>query len=167
LEVSLAKHHARSGTLDSAPSDQITTAQIESQPGQTREALESSITRCTVSMLGRRRRRYPSLQAFVTSLHQQRKDDRRKTKAYDEVSPSHVLIRPRGPRGIRPTVIGPRMEKRVMGLICNSFSVMTVCNPPLWKYSGDSPGARGHKHKRPYIGTLDTRALINTPVQCP
>jgi hypothetical protein len=42
---------------------------------------------------------------------------------------------------------------------------MTVCNPPLWEYSGDSPGARGHK--RPYIGTLDTRAPINTPVQCP
>jgi hypothetical protein len=28
-------------------------------------------------MLGRRRRRYPSLQAFVTSLHQRRQDDRR------------------------------------------------------------------------------------------
>jgi hypothetical protein len=26
---------------------------------------------------------------------------------------------------------GPRMDKRVTGLICNSFSVMTVCNPPL------------------------------------
>jgi hypothetical protein len=59
----------------------------------------------------------------------------------------------------------PRTEKRVMGLICNSFSVMTVCNPPLCEYSGDSPGARGHK--RPYIGTLDTRAPINTPLQYP
>jgi hypothetical protein len=59
----------------------------------------------------------------------------------------------------------PRTEKRVTGLICNSFSVMTVCNPPLWEYSGDSPGAQGHK--RPYIRTLDTRAPINTPVQCP
>jgi hypothetical protein len=56
----------------------------------------------------------------------------------------------------------PCMEKRVTGLICNSFSVMTVYNPPLWEYSGDSPGARGHK--RPYIGALDTRAPINTPV---
>jgi hypothetical protein len=56
----------------------------------------------------------------------------------------------------------PHTEKRVTGLICNSFSVMTVCNPPLWEYSGDSLGARGHKH--PYIGTLDTRAPINTPV---
>jgi hypothetical protein len=59
----------------------------------------------------------------------------------------------------------PCMEKRVTGLICNSFSVMTVCNPPSWEYSGDSLCAQGHK--RPYIGTLDTRAPINTPVQCP
>jgi hypothetical protein len=59
----------------------------------------------------------------------------------------------------------PHTEKRVTGLICNSLTVMTVCNPSLWEYSGDSPGARGHK--RPYIGTLDTRAPINTPVQYP
>jgi hypothetical protein len=67
-------------------------------------------------MLGRRRRRYPSLQAFVNlaapteakrlagstlrPLHY-------KTKAYDDVAPSHVLTRPGGPRGIRPIVIGP------------------------------------------------------------
>jgi hypothetical protein len=30
-----------------------------------------------------------------------------KTKAYDDVAPSHVLTRPGGPRGIRPIVIGP------------------------------------------------------------
>jgi hypothetical protein len=59
----------------------------------------------------------------------------------------------------------PHAEKRLTGLICNSFPIMTVCNPPLWEYSGDSPGARGHK--RPYIGTLDTRAPINTLVLCP
>jgi hypothetical protein len=59
----------------------------------------------------------------------------------------------------------PRTEKRVTGLICNSLSVMMVYNSPLWEYSGDSQGARGHK--RPYIGTLDTRAPINTPVKCP
>jgi hypothetical protein len=34
----------------------------------------------------------------------------------------------------------PRTDRRVMGLICNSFSVMTVCNPPLWEYSRDNPG---------------------------
>jgi hypothetical protein len=35
----------------------------------------------------------------------------------------------------------PRTEKCITGLICNGFSVMTVCNPTLWEYSGDSPGA--------------------------
>jgi hypothetical protein len=35
----------------------------------------------------------------------------------------------------------PRMEKRVTGLICNGFFVMTVCNPPLWEYSRDNLGA--------------------------
>jgi hypothetical protein len=30
-----------------------------------------------------------------------------KMKAYDDVAPSHVLTRPRGPRGIRPIVTGP------------------------------------------------------------
>jgi hypothetical protein len=30
-----------------------------------------------------------------------------KTKAYNVVAPSHVLTRPRGPRGIRPIVTGP------------------------------------------------------------
>jgi hypothetical protein len=52
-----------------------------------------------------------------------------------------------------------------MGLICNSFPVMTVCDPALWEYSGDNPGAWGHK--RLYMETLGTRAPINTPVQCP
>jgi hypothetical protein len=35
----------------------------------------------------------------------------------------------------------PRTEKCVTSPICNSFSVMIVYNPPLWEYSGDSPGA--------------------------
>jgi hypothetical protein len=59
----------------------------------------------------------------------------------------------------------PRVDKGVTGLICNSFSVMTVCNLPLWEYSGDNPGTRGHK--RPCLGTLTARVPINTPVQCP
>jgi hypothetical protein len=53
---------------------------------------------------------------------------------------------PRPHLAVRPTWDSahcnrPRTEKCVMGPICNSFSVMTVCNPPLWEYSGDSPGA--------------------------
>jgi hypothetical protein len=34
---------------------------------------------------------------------------------------------------------GPRVDERVTGLICNSFSIMTVCNLPLWEYSRDNP----------------------------
>jgi hypothetical protein len=67
-------------------------------------------------MLGRRRRRYPSLDAFadlaapaeakrpaVSTL----RPTRRKTKAYDKVTPSRVLVQHEGPRGIRPIVTGP------------------------------------------------------------
>jgi hypothetical protein len=68
-------------------------------------------------MLGRRRRRYPSLDAFanlaapteakrlaVSTLRQ----TRCRTKAYDEVAPSRVLVQHEGPRGIQPIVTGPR-----------------------------------------------------------
>jgi hypothetical protein len=67
-------------------------------------------------MLGQRRRRYPSLDAFadpaapteakrpaVSTL----RPTRCKTKAYDEVVPSRVLVQHEGPRGIRPLVTGP------------------------------------------------------------
>jgi hypothetical protein len=60
---------------------------------------------------------------------------------------------------------GPCVDKRVTGLICNSFSVMTVCNLPLWQYSGDNQGTR--RHKRPCLGTLAARKPINIPVKCP
>jgi hypothetical protein len=56
----------------------------------------------------------------------------------------------------------PRVDERVTGLICNSFSVITVCNLPLWEYSGDNPSTRGHK--RTCLGTLAARVPINTPV---
>jgi hypothetical protein len=67
-------------------------------------------------MLGRRRRRYPSLDAFVdlaaptepkrpavSTLH----PTRCKTKAYDEVTPFRGLVQHEGPHGIRPIVTGP------------------------------------------------------------
>jgi hypothetical protein len=67
-------------------------------------------------MLGRRRRRYPSLDAFadlaapteakqpvVSTL----RPTRRKTKTYDEVAPSRVLVQHEGPHGIWPIVTGP------------------------------------------------------------
>jgi hypothetical protein len=67
-------------------------------------------------VLGRRRRRYPSLDAFanlaapmevkrpaVSTL----RPTHCKTKAYDEVAPSRVLVQHEGPRGILPIVTGP------------------------------------------------------------
>jgi hypothetical protein len=56
----------------------------------------------------------------------------RKTKARLRSS----LLVPRPHLARRPTrnsvhCNGPRVDKHVMGLICNSFSVMTVCNLPL------------------------------------
>ena len=67
-------------------------------------------------MLRRRRRRYPSLDAFAnlaapTEAKQPAGTTLRplhcKTKAYNEVAPSRVLVQPGGPQGIRPIVIGP------------------------------------------------------------
>jgi hypothetical protein len=100
-------------------------------------------------MLGRRQRHYPSLEALVTSTHQQKLDDWHR--------PPFVLLtaRRRPTTKSRHLTSSPNleahvgcdlsyqasMEKRVTGPICNGFSVMTVCNPPLWEYSRDNPGA--------------------------
>jgi hypothetical protein len=69
----------------------------------------------------------------------------RKAKAYDE-GLRRSLPTPRPHQTWRPSWVSahrnrPRIEKCVTGPICNSFSLMTVCNPPLWEYSGDNPGA--------------------------
>jgi hypothetical protein len=67
-------------------------------------------------MLGRRRRRYPSLVAFAnltapTEAKRPAVSTLRptccKTKAYNEVAPYHVLVQHEGPHGIRPIVTGP------------------------------------------------------------
>jgi hypothetical protein len=122
-------------------------------------------------MLGRRRRRYPSLDAFVASLHQRRPRPSilpLSSRLQDEgktPTKSHVLIAPGGPCGIRPTVTGPARVSVLRASYVIVFSVMTICNLPMWEYSGDSPDTRGHK--RPYQRTVDTRVPINTPVQCP
>jgi hypothetical protein len=66
---------------------------------------------------------------------------RRRTKACDEVVPSHGLVQHGGPRVIRPIVTGPAWPLRITGLICKGLPVITVCNPALWEYSGDNLGA--------------------------
>jgi hypothetical protein len=67
-------------------------------------------------MLGRRRRRHPSLDAFASlaaPTETRRLADstlrpmRRRMKAYDEVVPSRGLVQHGGPRVIRPIIIGP------------------------------------------------------------
>jgi hypothetical protein len=35
----------------------------------------------------------------------------------------------------------PRVAECITGPICKGFSVMTVCNPALWEYSGDDLGS--------------------------
>jgi hypothetical protein len=92
-------------------------------------------------MLGRRRRRYPSLEAFVASLHQ-----RRQGRRSDEDFAGALRSSPLRDEGKTPTMSasltsssgpeakwdsthcnGPRREKRVTGLICNSL----FCNDGL------------------------------------
>jgi hypothetical protein len=100
-------------------------------------------------MLGRRRRRYPSLDAFTslaTQTETRRLADstlrpmRRGTKASGEVAPSRGVVQHEGPRAIWPIVTGPTRPLRITGLICKGSSVITVCNPALWEYSGDNLG---------------------------
>jgi hypothetical protein len=65
---------------------------------------------------------------------------RHQTKTCDEVIPPCGLVQHRGPRVIRPIVTGPAWPLHVTGLICKGIPVITVCNPALWEYSGDSLG---------------------------
>jgi transposase InsO family protein len=65
---------------------------------------------------------------------------RHQTKAYDEVILPCGLVQLGGPRTIRPIVTGPAWPLRVTGLNCKGISVITVCNPALWEYSGDNLG---------------------------
>jgi hypothetical protein len=98
-------------------------------------------------MLGRRRRRHSSLDAFASLAAPTEtrrlagltlRPTHRRTKAYDEVVPSRGVIQHGGPRMIRPIVTGPAWPPRITGLICKGFPVITVCNPALWEYSGDN-----------------------------
>jgi hypothetical protein len=93
-------------------------------------------------MLGRRRRRHPSLDAFArlaAPTETRRLADltlrptRRKTKAYDEVVPSRGLVQHAGPRVNRPIVTGSGRPLRITSLICKGFPVITVCDPTLWE----------------------------------
>jgi hypothetical protein len=135
--------------------------------------------------LGRRRRRYSSREAFVASLHQRRRDDRHgcpssyqlqdegqtPTKSASPASSS----RPEAP-GNSAHCNGPYVHRRVTGLIYNSFSIMTVCNLPLWEYSGYSPVPEGinvlawdvgHSSTYKYPRTVPLRGQINRAIVIP
>jgi hypothetical protein len=101
-------------------------------------------------MLGRRRRRHPSHDAFArlaAPTETRRLADltlrptRCRMKAHDEVVSSRGLAQHGGPRVNQPIVTGPARPLRITGLICKGFPVITVCNPALWEYSGDNLGA--------------------------
>jgi hypothetical protein len=104
-------------------------------------------------MLGRRRRRHPSLEAFAvvagpTETRQRAGTPfapydigrRPVTKTRDEVVPPCGLVQHGSPRVIRPIVTGPAWPLCVTGLIYKGVPVITVCNPALWEYSGDTLG---------------------------
>jgi hypothetical protein len=65
---------------------------------------------------------------------------RHRVKTYNEVIPPCGLVQHGGPWVIRPIVAGPAWPLRVTSLICKGASVITVCNPALWEYSGDNLG---------------------------
>jgi hypothetical protein len=104
-------------------------------------------------MLGRRRRRHPSLDAFAvivgpTETRQRAGSPfapyvtgrRPVTKTCDEDVPSCDLVQHGGPRVIWPIVTGPAWPLRITGLICKGIPVITLCNPALWEYSGNNLG---------------------------
>jgi hypothetical protein len=80
--------------------------------------------------LGRRRRHYPSLDAFAnlaasTEAKQPAaptlRPTRCETKAHDEVTPPRVLVEHEGPRGIRPIVRGPARPVVLWARFANVF----------------------------------------------
>jgi hypothetical protein len=81
-------------------------------------------------MLGRRRRRHPSLDAFVNltepteakwSAVSTLRPIRCKTKTYDEVAPSHGLVQREDPHRIRPIVIGPARPRALRAQFVKAF----------------------------------------------
>jgi hypothetical protein len=117
--------------------------------GQRLRHLATSSAPDVGQMLGRRRRRHPSLDAFAIIVGPTEtratgrltlRPIRHRTKTCDEVVPSCDLVQHGGPRVIRPIVTGPAWPLRFTGLICKGIPVIMVYNPALWEYSGDNLG---------------------------
>lgn len=138
-------------------------------------------------VLGRRRRRHPSLDDFYLTLrgrrlHPQDPPDRPRalTRRRPIQSPSlptrqdeglvedhrtsHSLSTGRGPCTVRPTKLGPAWACVSWAVSVIKYTVMTGCNLPSWEYSGDKPGTRGSKCL--WQGQATPQVPINTPVLC-
>jgi hypothetical protein len=105
------------------------------------------------TLLGRRRRRHPSLDAFTVIVGPAETRQQAGSPFIPHVigrrpvtrSSHHCdLVQHGGPRVIRPIVTGPAWPLRVTSLICKGIPVITVCNPALWLYSGDNLDVWGH-----------------------
>ena len=90
-------------------------------------------------MLGQRRRRYPSLDAFA-SLAAQVDATTGSLRSSSGTPKDEDLWRGRpipqrrqhwSPRAIRPVITGPALSLRSTSSNCKGFSVITVCNPAL------------------------------------
>jgi hypothetical protein len=137
----------------------------------------------TIIIVGAKAKTLP----FAPGLHQSRRTNEGKTTG--EAHPSSYTPQDEGPRRgrsvprphptWRPTWDSthcnrPRTEKCVTGPICNGFSLMTVCNPPLWEYSGDDFRCLrahaslhrdvGHSGTYKYPCTVPLRGWINRAI---
>jgi hypothetical protein len=63
----------------------------------------------------------------------------------EDYGTSHSLTMERGPCAVRPTELGLAWTCVIWVVSVIKFTVMTVCNLPLWEYSRDKPGTRGSK----------------------
>jgi hypothetical protein len=111
----------------------------------------------------RQRRRRPAVFALRPA--------RRRTKTHGEVAPSRGVAQHWSPRAIRPVIMGHALSLHSTGLICKSFSVITVCNPALMRiFQGEPRNLRahaslildaGHSDTYKYPRTVPLRGQIN------
>jgi hypothetical protein len=115
-------------------------------------------------MLGRRRRRHPSLDAFASLAAPTETTTGRLHPSSD--TPKDGVAQHEGPRAIWPIVTGPARSLRITGLICKGFSVITVCNPALMGiFRGGPRRLRAHASLILDAGHSDTYKYPHTPLR--
>ena len=78
---------------------------------------------------------------------------------------SHSLTTETGPCAVRPTELGLALTCMIRAVCVIKFTVMTVCNLPLWEYSRDKPSTQGSKCL--WQGQTAPRVPINTLILYP